>query len=84
VISQGVWTTELDWYPGLLEGLWKTFKNHPVSATDFLQVINKSSGHHESKMKPVDLYRETRAASLSCNDALDLDSGVHRDGNSER
>jgi hypothetical protein len=84
VIDQQVWTTELAWYPEGLAGLWKTFKIHPVSATNFLQVINKSSGHHESKMKPVDLYRETRAASLSCNDALDLDSGVRRDGNSER
>jgi hypothetical protein len=41
-----------------MAGHWKTHQKHPVSATYFLQVINKSDGHHESQLKPVDLYRE--------------------------
>ena len=84
MIDHGVRATAWAWYPEALAGHWKTHQKQPVSATYFLQVINRSDGHHESQLRPVDLYRETRAASLSCNDALDLDSGVRRDGNSER
>ena len=84
MIDHGVWATAVACYPELLAGHWKTHQKHPVLLATFVTVINKSDGHHESPMMPVDIYRETRAASLSCNDALDLDSGVHRDGNSER
>jgi hypothetical protein len=52
VIDHGVWTTAIAWYPELLTGHWKTHQKQPVSATYFLQVINRSDGHHESQLKP--------------------------------
>ena len=84
MIDHEVWTTAVARYPEKMAGHWKTRQKHPVLLATFVSVINKHDGHHESQLRPVDLYRETRAASLSCNGALDLDIGVHRDGNSER